>query len=89
MSGSVINSPEAVRNYARQIQRFIEQENQALQALKSAHSTVESEWRDSQYQKFGQELELMISQIRNMMPAFESYIRHLNVKATQLDEYLR
>lgn len=40
MSGKVINSPEAVRSYAKQIKRYIDQQNQLLQGLKSAHSRV-------------------------------------------------
>ncbi|TCS96622.1 WXG100 family type VII secretion target [Hazenella coriacea] len=86
---NVINSPEAVRNYAKQIQRFVQQQNQLLQTLKSAHSNVGGQWRDAQHQKFGQELESMISQIKNRLPEFESYIQHLNAKASQLDDYLR
>ena len=89
MLGKVVSSPEAIRNYAKQIQKFIQQENQVLMDLKRAHSNVGSEWRDEQYRKFGQELDTMTRQIKNMLPAFESYKKHLAKKAGQLDDYLR
>jgi uncharacterized protein YukE len=87
--GKVDSSPEAIRTFAKQIQKFIEQENQVLMELKRAHSNIGSEWRDEQYRKFGQELDSMTRQIKNMLPAFESYKKHLMKKAGLLDDYLR
>ncbi|GGB53423.1 WXG100 family type VII secretion target [Fictibacillus barbaricus] len=89
MSGNVNNSPEALRQYAQQIRSFIDSQEQLLGQLLSAHSGVGSVWRDAQYEKFGDNLDMLIKHISNAVPAFDQYARHLDGKANILDEYLK
>lgn len=88
MAGNVINSPDAIRQYAQQINKGSQALEAILRQLQSAHASVGSTWKDGQHAKFGEELNGLIKQIKSTIPAFEQYRHHLNKKASILDDYL-
>lgn len=87
MAGNVVNSPEAVRQYAKKISNGSQALEQVLRQLQAAHTSVGSEWKDAQYNKFGDELNSLIKQIKSTIPSFQQYTQHLIAKANILDDY--
>ncbi|WHY54325.1 WXG100 family type VII secretion target [Peribacillus simplex] len=87
MAGNVVNSPEAVRQYAKQITNGSQALEEVIRQLQAAHRSVGSEWKDGQYNKFGDELENLIKQIKKTIPSFQQYTQHLRAKANILDDY--
>lgn len=86
---NIVSSPEAIREFIKKVTYGSMALKVILKQLHSAHSSVESNWRDAQYDKFEAELNDLIKLIKNTIPAFEEYTNHLNAKAKILDDYLK
>ncbi|WHY54320.1 WXG100 family type VII secretion target [Peribacillus simplex] len=86
---NVVSSPEAIRQYIKKITYGSKALEEILTQLQSAHSCVESKWRDAQYEKFGDELDSLIKQIEKIIPSFQQYTQHLHAKASILEDYLK
>lgn len=80
-------SPEALRNFAKEIKRFIEGQEQVVGRLNSSYQNMNSEWNDPQYQKFGEAIQDIIKEVRAVIPECEQTIRYLEDKAKILDDY--
>lgn len=88
MSDRIITSPEVLRNFAREIQRFLDDQEQILQRLHSSYTSVGTEWNDAQYVKFGENMNDIVNQIRSIIPTCTESIQYLERKAQALENYL-
>ncbi|MGL5379329.1 hypothetical protein [Clostridium sp.] len=85
---SKINAtPEAIREFAAEIKNFIEGQREVIGRLNNCYRNLGNDWNDPQYQKFGECLEMVTRGVGSVMPTCEETIRHLERKASILDEY--
>ena len=78
---------EAIRNFAKQVKHYIVQQEALIGKLEKQYRATGGQWRDLQYEKFGESLSDLESSIKRTAPAFYEYARKLEVKAQQIDEY--
>ena len=84
----VQGSPEALSQMANQIQRVIQQENAAAQALQQAYKSAGSEWNDSKYQQLGVVVNDAVSAIKQPIADLESAIQKIKKMEKELRAYL-
>lgn len=87
--GKAVADSEAMRNFAKQVKNYVAQQEALLQKLKGQYNAVGSQWKDMQYSKFGQSLAELEKYVKKQGPAFQEYAKRLEVKAKQVDDYLR
>ena len=79
---------EAIRNFAKQVKQYVNQQTALINKLKSQYSAAGSRWNDLQYQKFGQALGELEKTIKKTEAAVTEYSKKLEGKAKQIDAYL-
>ena len=88
MSRKVNASPETLRKFGEDIRKFAQDEAELIRRIKADYTNAGSEWQDSQYQKFGQCIEEIVTSINRLLPTCEETVAHLQKKANDLESYL-
>lgn len=87
MSG-VNADPKNIRDFQRQLGQFNRDLDASTRKLKGQLRTLNSSWRDGEYQKFEQQINEVISALNRYLQQSEVYIRYLDKKAEPLERYL-
>jgi uncharacterized protein YukE len=88
MSQAIVD-PEELRRFARQLERFSnELENQML-ALRGQLTTLGQSWRDQEHEKFLQDFEQTLIATNRFVEATRTHIPFLLRKAERAEDYLR
>lgn len=81
-------SADGLRDFARKIENFIDEQEDILSRLRSSYTDMSSEWNDIQYERFGEIIDEIINNMKNVIPTCEDTIYHLQNKADILEDYI-
>lgn len=79
---------DAIRKFAKQVKSYVSEQEALIGKLKSQYASVNSQWNDMQYQRFGASLAELEKSVKKQAPAFHDYAKRLENKAKQIDIYL-
>jgi uncharacterized protein YukE len=81
--------PEQVRRFAQELQRFNGDLQNRISSLQARFSTLGDSWQDQEHQKFAEEFQLAMKQLRKFMDASNRHTPYLLRKAQRIEEYLK
>lgn len=85
--GGVIADPKNIRDFQRQLGQFNRELDALTRKLKGQLRTLNSTWRDSEYQKFEQQINEVMTAFNRYLQQSEEYTRYLDKKAKPLEDY--
>ena len=85
--GGVIADPKNIRDFQRQLGQFNRELDAITRKLKGQLTTLNSTWRDSEYQKFEQQINEVMTAFNRYLQQSEEYTRYLDKKAKPLEDY--
>jgi len=82
----IIADPDAIEKFARKLKTFNEQLSVGLNSLNSEYNVLANTWRDQEHQKFSQEYQAAMKNIKRFFEISKQYVPKLQKKARLLKE---
>ena len=84
----VIADPKNIRDFQKQLSQFSREMQILTRKLKGQLRTLNTTWRDAEYQKFEQQINEVLNAFGRYTQQSEEYIRYLDRKAEPLERFL-
>lgn len=81
--------PADLRRFARDLVHFREEVQTLMSGLQGKLRNLETTWRDEQQQRFSEEFQRTLAQLRRFLEASEQHIGLLRQRAGHIEEYLK
>lgn len=80
--------PDAIDDFARQLQRFCDETDQSMHRLNAQFARVSELWRDDEYRKYADIYQQSIRSLTRFIAESRHQVRPLHAKAGHLRNYL-
>jgi uncharacterized protein YukE len=89
MMSQVHGNPEAMRQFAQALTRFVSQLDSEVKRIDGQSRQVGESWNDAQYQRFIQEWTQTLSVLKRFIGEAPQYAQYVSKKAADLEQYLQ
>ncbi|MCL4488655.1 MAG: WXG100 family type VII secretion target [Chloroflexi bacterium] len=85
---TVISDPTEIRRFQAALRQFNSEMSSSTSRVRAQLNSLSTTWRDQEYARFSQELEVVMQGFERYLQSADDYIRYLDAKAGPLEQYL-